>query len=423
MTIIVSTRIQGRASGPGNFAVAILSGLGLAYVVSLLLMVATHSWMFDGTGHPVRNDFLVFQAAGSMALHGAPLSAYTGATLHAEEVSRVGHEFRTLFPWQYPPLFFFVAVPLASLPFAVAFVAWVGTMLTVYGAIVAVIARRYTAFLLSWAAPWAILATMNGQNGFLTAAIVGIVLLNLERRPVLSGIVLGLLSYKPQYGFLFPFALAFGGYWRAFGWACIGTLFWTALSCAVFGVDTLTAFVHGLSHATSDVLAAAEIGWDKIQSMYGLARWAGLPASAAWAVQFSAAAGSIAAVSILWRSRQPFSLKAAGLVSLLPLVTPYAFMYDFPFLSIAIAYLFRERPFTRGEIILVIFTVIITGVFAFHSYPAGPFDCLAIAAIVLRRCNQLRRPGEYIGQIEKTMIRVQRPVATKVRHYGPELSR
>ena len=41
------------------------------------------------------------------------------------------------------------------------------------------------------------------------------VLLQLEARPLLAGLLLGLLTYKPHFGLLFPIALMFGGYWRA----------------------------------------------------------------------------------------------------------------------------------------------------------------------------------------------------------------
>ena len=43
-----------------------------------------------------------------------------------------------------------------------------------------------------------------GQNGFLTAALIGGTLYLIPIRPVLAGICLGLLTYKPQYGLLFP---------------------------------------------------------------------------------------------------------------------------------------------------------------------------------------------------------------------------
>ncbi|HEX3666578.1 MAG TPA: glycosyltransferase family 87 protein [Rhizomicrobium sp.] len=380
--------------------VAVASGLGFAWIASLLALVGTHTWMFDASGHPQRNDFLSFQAAGSLALHGSPLLAYSSTALHAEAVSRVGHEFREIFPWPYPPLFFFVAVPLACLPFAGAFVLWVGTTVALYGVIVAATARRYAAFLLSWAAPWAILGTMNGQNGFFTASIIGTVLLSLERRPALAGIVLGLLSYKPQFGFLFPFALAFGGYWRAFCWACLGTIFWTALSCIVFGFDSLVAFTHGLLLSTENLHGMAGIGWDKIQSIYGFARWCGVPEGEASVLQLCGALVCIVAVAGLWRGRYLFPLKAAGLVALVPFVTPYAFIYDFPLLSVALAWIYRHEAFDGTEILLISIAALSIGFFVVHAYAAAPVACLAVAAIVMRRClrislhSGMKHPGD-----------------------------
>ena len=51
------------------------------------------------------------------------------------------------------------------------------------------------------AATWNVTA---GQNGFLTAALIGGTLGLMERRTALAGVCLGLLTYKPQFGLLFP---------------------------------------------------------------------------------------------------------------------------------------------------------------------------------------------------------------------------
>ena len=55
----------------------------------------------------------------------------------------------------------------------------------------------------------------HGQNGFLTAALLGGALVVLDRRPILAGILIGLLVYKPQYGLMIPIVLAVSGRWRA----------------------------------------------------------------------------------------------------------------------------------------------------------------------------------------------------------------
>ena len=53
-----------------------------------------------------------------------------------------------------------------------------------------------------------------GQNGFFTAALLIAGLVNLDRRPVLSGVLFGILTIKPQLGLLLPLMLVVSGRWR-----------------------------------------------------------------------------------------------------------------------------------------------------------------------------------------------------------------
>ncbi len=65
-------------------------------------------------------------------------------------------------------------------------------------------------------APFAVAVNVDfAHNAFITAALIGFSLVFLERRPWLSGIFLGLLTYKPHIGVLFPLALLASRNWRA----------------------------------------------------------------------------------------------------------------------------------------------------------------------------------------------------------------
>ena len=78
--------------------------------------------------------------------------------------------------------------------------------------------------------------TLVGQNGFLTAALIGGTLYLIPVRPILAGVCLGLLSYKPQYGLLFPIVLIAAAQW---------TVFFTAAVTAVgVGVRILARLRH-----------------------------------------------------------------------------------------------------------------------------------------------------------------------------------
>ena len=54
----------------------------------------------------------------------------------------------------------------------------------------------------------------HGHNGFLTAALIGFALVTLDTRPVLAGVLFGLLAYKPQFGLMIPLVLVATGRWR-----------------------------------------------------------------------------------------------------------------------------------------------------------------------------------------------------------------
>lgn len=375
-----------RALSPAERYVFVgLSVFGLTVVALLVAMYLRHTALWDASGHPVPLDFIAYWAAGDLTLHVSPLAPYDRHLEHAAEVAIVGHGFPDYLQWAYPPLFLFVAVALASIPLAPAFAVWEIATTVLQGVAAAGIARSRSAFFVSWAAPWTLIGMIHGQNQSLTAALVGFVLIALETQPALSGIVLGLLSYKPQLAILFPVALAFGGYWRALAWACASTILWTALSCSVFGVDALFAFLRGISHGAEGYIQANGIPWSQVQSLYGVARRLGATPVQSGALQGVLIVICGVGIARLWRSRAPFALKAGGLAATIPLVTPYIFIYDYAVLSVAIACLFRQRPFDRVEYLAIGSAMLCTVFYIWTEIPAGLVAAAVVTLLVVRR--------------------------------------
>lgn len=367
----------------------------LCYVAMLTGGFLQHLWIVDAKGHPVVNDFVVFWVAAHLALKGAALSAYNASAEHAAELAAIGHTYHQVLGWSYPPLFLMVVTLPARLPYVTAFIAWGVVTLALYATTVAAITQRAVAFMVACALPWALVEFILGQNGFLTAAVMGTALLLLEKRPILSGMLLGFLSYKPQFGILFPLALAAGGYWRAFGWAAFGTLVWNGLAGAVFGFESYVAFLHALSTAANTHLVRSDLGWNKLQSVYGFARVLGAPAVAAWSMQALVSASAALGTVLCWRSKTtPFALKAAFLVTAILLATPYVLYYDVPVLAIAGAFLFRERGFDRFELALMaavtpfLFAPFLPG---FASVPGALMATVIMGVLTVRRLQSLPR--------------------------------
>ncbi|HEX4079669.1 MAG TPA: glycosyltransferase family 87 protein [Rhizomicrobium sp.] len=382
-------------SGPAEKIVFVVAaGIGVGYAISYALMYAMHVLMFDPAGHPVLTDFLEFWSAGHLALHGNALAAYDPRLIHAAEAVTVGHPIKSDIGWFYPPTFFFVAALLACVPSTMAFILWTNLTLLFQGAIAAAITKRWAALFVATAPPWVMLCTLEGQDGLLNAGLIGAVLLTLERQPVLSGILLGLLSYKPQFGLLFPIALVFGGYWRSFAWAAATVAVLAVISGLALGFVTWPAFFHALARATETHLTTNALGfWPGILSLYGLARCLGLSYHVAMLLQTMLSVVCAAAVALLWRSPASYDLKAAALAVAIPLVTPYIWVYDLPVLTIALSYLYRNARFDAAEwcgvavalISVAAFPLHVLSVFPGENLPSGLLAGGAVGALVCRR--------------------------------------
>lgn len=331
--------------------VAAACGVAATYVFMLISAERQHLWIVDDRGHPVVNDFVVFWAVGHMALKGMAVAAYNARIEHAAELATIGHKFKELLGWSYPPPFLFVVMLLAVLPYRLSFLLWGAVGLSFQAGVVAAIARRRAAFFCACAMPWVPVVLIVGQNGLLTAALVGFALLHLEKRPALGGLAIGLLSCKPQFGVLIPLALMTGGYWRAFLWAAASTVAFYLAAGAAFGAGIFEAFLHALSTAAGSHLVRSDLGWNKLQSTYGLLRYLGAPGAIAWSMQGLMCAVAALAVALCWRNRNiPYPLKAAILASAIPLATPYILYYDVPVLAVAAAFVLRHRMFDKVEL-------------------------------------------------------------------------
>lgn len=374
-----ATRDQGR------FVLVVASAVVFGYAASLAMLFCAHEFILDAQGRPQVADFLAFWSAGRLALNGAAAWAYDPQAQHAVEVASLGHGFAGALEWPYPPVFFFVVAPLALLPYASAFILWCCATLAIYAAVIAKIARRIDAAAVACAAPPTLAALMAGQNGLLTATLLGLSLLFLEKRPVFAGLVLGLLSYKPQFGLLFPLALAAGACWRSFFAAGASALVVNGFAAAVFGTDTVSGFFHAMAVTGDMRVAHAGMGWAKLQSLYGVLRALGLPGSTAWSAQGCFSLALAGGVVALWRSRLSFALKAASLAAAVPLVTPYILVYDLPMLAVPAAFLIREKAFDRFELAALASVIVSVMGLLWLPIPSAFFASLAVGAIVIRR--------------------------------------
>jgi hypothetical protein len=357
-----------RNRAPTRFFPVVMSAVFAGYAAGLGMMLTQRAWILAPSGRPVPCDFLAFWVAGKMALAGNASSAYDPNALHAAQAAVAG-PFDGYLYWNYPPFFFFFAVLLSASSYVAAFLGWVVATVVAFAITIGTIARRWEGALAACASPVILLGAFGGQNGFLSAALLGGSLLLIPARPILAGILLGLMAYKPQFGILIPVALIAGGHWRAIFSAGATVAMLVGASLLVFGWSANASFLHFLPHAYSTLGGE---GWAKVQSIYSVARYLGAGDSSAWLAQAATVVACAVVIAFLWRSGVAYELKAAALAVAVLLSTPYVHIYDFPVLLVALAFLYRHRPFDRIEWSVAIAVNLLLLVFLAQIAPIGP---------------------------------------------------
>jgi hypothetical protein len=317
----------------------ILLALGATIVIG---WVALSEGLIDRNGKPIGTDFSNVYAAGRLTWQGRPQDAYDPVLQHQAEKAVFDGRDVPFYGWHYPPFFFAVAFAVAALPYAWGLLLWLLASMAAYLEAIRVILPRHEALLVAAAFPAVLVNIGHGQNGFLTAALLGGALQLIERRPALAGVLIGLLAYKPQFGVLIPVALLAGRHWSTIGAAAATVLALVAISIIALGGEVWHAFATSLNFTQSVVLEQGGTGWEKIQSAFAAARNWGADVRTAYAIQMALAIGLAATLAWLWHGTPAFELKAAGLVAASLLATPYVLDYDLVALAVAIAFLVRH---------------------------------------------------------------------------------
>ena len=277
----------------------------VAYVATIVGLLATANGIVDAAGRPLGTDFANVYAAGKLALAGEPGLAYDWPAHHATQKQISGREDIPYYGWHYPPAFLLVAAALATLPYLAALLVYQAATLAAYLVVVRRIAGRPEAWLLALAFPGVFVNVTHGHHGFVTAALLGGALLVLDRRPLLAGALLGCLAYKPQFGLLLPLVLSATGRWRAIAGAAAAVLAIAGLTWALFGTEVFVAFWNSLPMTQRVILEGAP-GFYQIQSIYAALRQLGVPGTLANAAQLLTTLGVAAALVALWRSAAAF---------------------------------------------------------------------------------------------------------------------
>lgn len=282
----------------------------------------------DFDGYAFGRDFVNVWMGGRAALAGGPAAWFDFAAYNDALRAVFGTDFPPHY-WSYPPHLLLFTWPFGLLPYLPAYVLWCLVGIALYLVVAANGDLRRDRLLFLGAAPGVAICVFFGQNGLFTAALLIAGLTNLERRPMLSGVMFGILTIKPQLGLLLPLMLIVTGRWRTIAAAIVTAGVLIATTSALYGPGIWGAYLDKVTPQQNWLLLnASGLLLAMVASPFEAARMIGSPASLAWVAQGLATTAAVAAVAwTFWRRRDPM-LSIALLVTATFLATPWALTYD-----------------------------------------------------------------------------------------------
>jgi alpha-1,2-mannosyltransferase len=308
--------------------------------------------------------------------------------------------------WSYPPHIVLFVWPLGLMPYLPAYIAWcvIGIGLYLF-ACSSALPRERLWFLA--VAPGVAVCVFFGQNGFYTAALLIGGLLALDRRPVLAGVLFGILTLKPQLGLLLPIILLLERRWLTIASTVVTAAVLFVATAMLFGWDVWLDYWHKIVPQQMWLAENADgLMFSLVSSLLFGARLIHLPLGVAWAIQYAGSAFAVAAVVWTYWKRRDQSLSLALFVTATFLFTPYILNYDMVMFGFVVA-LLRDRPDNTMRdhwLLLAVWSLPVTMMFAGAIFiPLAPVVLIMFACWLLRRLAQGER-SEVRALPEQTVL-------------------
>ena len=313
-------------------------------------------------GHlPIYGDFFALWSYAKLIAAHPVAELYDSALLHARQID-FGMEPIHNYPFPYPPTFIFLVWPLSLLQYDMGYLVWMLGTLALFVWVVSKTCSRLPFCLLGIiVAPATIAAIFAGQIGFFAASLMTAGIQLARTRPIVAGVLIGLLTYKPQLGFLVPVALIAAGLWTTFLAACVTVAVMAGAATLAFGWEIWPTWLS-MVPAYADNFDTIAVAFQSRPTV--LANLQLLGVSLPWARAVQALVAAVVAVCV-WRCfrRKPSRLATAALLVGTILATPHAFYYDLPIVTAGMVLFIEDRlrtyaTFSTAEIgILVLATI------------------------------------------------------------------
>jgi hypothetical protein len=355
-----------------------------AALIAVVGAVAVELWSHGGynqDGSPFGGDFGPFWAASRLVRTGVAAGPYDAQVLRLAEQAvypQGGYE-----PFRYPPVFLALCLPFAFLPFFWGLAAFMGVTGAAYTAAIYQAGRSRWIVVAALAYPAVLVNLILGQNGMLTASILGGGLTLLDRRPRLSGLILGLMVIKPQLALGVPIALLLSRRWTVIGFAGIS-------ACALLGLTTLLlgwpiwgAFLDSTESSRGWLEQGSADPGNEFQSMFAQLRILGVSVPLSYVIQALCAGAGACLLYWAAKRRVAAAVERSLIVLVSLLAATYLWPYDlvvfgFPLLWLLVEWSQNGFPPWGKLVLLVLYVLPLSSVLTFSPHHLCLFGIIGL---------------------------------------------
>jgi len=244
--------------------------------------------------------------------------------------------------WSYPPHFLFLTRPLSFFPYLLSLTLWsVLGFFAFYKVSKLYTGNTHDALILALT-PAVLICIVSGQNGLLSSCLIAAPFAIKNNHPRIAGILLGLLTYKPQLGVLIPLALILMRDWRVILWAGITTLALLGASVGLFGTEPWSRFIYDVMPYQSFILVEMGPPFSyMVPSVYKSVLLTGGGKNLAIILQLIMSLLLVGLVVWAFLKKCRYDLQLACLFTSILLFSPYLVIYDMPILALSVYLYFR----------------------------------------------------------------------------------
>jgi hypothetical protein len=323
----------------------------------------------DRFGNLKGADFVLWYTLGDFGRHGDAADLYRGpGYLEERQFALVPESAGDYFICLYPPQMTALFAPFVALPYLQAFALWSAIGALVYAGCLFAVGRTCprlspvagTVAICAAAYPGFFEQMAHGQCAIVSlACVTGFYLALNAGRPIIAGMAIGLLAFKPTLAATVVAVFILAGEWQLLLGVALGAGAQYGAATLAYGPDVMTGYVRALVQLGE----AVQQRTPRLYNMHCLrAFWTMLvpQATVARVLYLASAAGVLSLAWRAWRRQSDPGLRFAAVMLATVLVSPHLYVYDLLILAPALMVL-ADRGRVPGIVVAMCYALPLVG--------------------------------------------------------------